>query len=103
MIRFRIPLKSSDALNFYASPATTAYAVAISDKKEIADFLDTFTHDIKITLTQDYDEYIHDIAKIIARNNSADTAEFFGKLVDAIKYENYYVNCNILNEVNNNG
>lgn len=103
MIRFRIPLQSSDALNFYASPETTAYAVAISDKKEIADFLDTFVHDIKITLTQNYDEYIHDIAKNIARHNPTNTAEFFGKLADAIEYENYYGNCNISNEVNDNG
>lgn len=106
MIRFRIPLKGSDVLNFYASPETTAYAVAISDKKDIAEFLDILIHDIKITLTQDYDEYIHDIAKIIVKHNPnlADTAEFFGKLADAIEYENYYYgNCNISNEVNNNG
>lgn len=103
MIRFRIPLKSSDALNFYASPETTAYAVAISDKKEIAEFLDTFIYDIKKTLTQDYDEYIHDIAKIITRHNhSTDTAEFFGKLADAIEYENHYVNYNILKEADTN-
>lgn len=98
MIRFRIPLENSDTLNFCTSPETTAYAVAISDKKEIAEFLDTFPHKIRITLTQDYDEYIHDIAKIIARNNSTDTVEFFEKLIDAIKYENYYVNYNILKE-----
>ena len=103
MIRFRIPLKCSDALNFYASPETTAYEVAISSKHDIAKFLDSFVYDIKMTLTQDYDEYIHDIAKIIARHNPTGTAEFFGKLADAIEYENYYGNCNISNEVNNNG
>lgn len=103
MIRFRIPLKNSDALNFYASPETTAYEVAISSKHDIAKFLDSFVHDIKMTLTQDYDEYIHDIAKIIARHNPTDTAEFFGKLADAIEYENGYGNCNMSNEVNDNG
>lgn len=104
MIRFRIALKYSDALNFYASPETTAYEVSISSKHDIAKFLDSFVHDIKMTLTpQDYDEYIHDIAKIIARHNPTDTAEFFGKLADAIEYEYGYGNCNILNEVNNNG
>jgi len=103
MIRFRIPLKYSDVLNFYASPETTAYEVSISAKHDIAKFLDSFVHDIKIALTQDYNEYIHDIAKIIARHNPTDTAEFFGKLADAIEYENSYGNCNILNEVNNNG
>lgn len=103
MIRFRIPLKNSDALNFYASPETTAYEVSISSKHDIAKFLDCFVHDIRITLTQDYDEYIHDIAKIIARHNPTVTAEFFGKLADAIEYENSYGNCNISNEVNDNG
>ena len=106
MIRFRIPLRSSDALNFYASPETTAYEVSASTKHDIAKFLDSFVHNIifnKITLTQDYDECIHDIAKIIVKYNPTDTAEFFGKLADAIEYENSYGNCNMSNEVNDNG
>lgn len=113
MIRFRIPLKSSDASNalvFYASPEITAYEVSRSTRRDIAKFLDCFVHDIilnKITLTQDYDECIHDIAKFIVEynpinTNPTDTAKFFGKLADAIEYENSYGNCNMLNEVNNN-
>lgn len=111
MIQFRIPLKNADALNFYASPETTAYEVSKSTKHDIANFLNSFAHDIifnKITLTQDYDECIHDIAKFIVQYNPTDThptdtAEFFGKLADAIEYENSYGNCNMSNEVNDNG
>lgn len=106
MIRFRIALKNADALNFYASPETTAYEVSASTKYDIAKFLDCFVHDIilnKITLTQDYDECIHDIAKFIVKYNPTDTAKFFGKLADAIEYENSYGNCNMSNEVNNYG
>ena len=110
MIRFRIALKNSDALNFYASPETTAYEVSRSTKYDIAKFLDCFVHDIilnKITLTQDYDECIHDIAKNIVKYNPTDIvptdiAKFFGKLADAIEYENSYGNCNMSNEVNDN-
>jgi len=106
MIQFRIPLENADALNFYASPETTAYEVSASTKRDIAKFLDCFVHDIilnKITLTQDYDECIHVIAKFITGYNPTDTAEFFGKLADAIEYENSYGNCNMSNEVNDNG
>ena len=116
MLKFRIPIQSSDNLLFFASPETVAYTVSTGEKREIAEFLNEFvswTINNKIRLCQDYNEFIHELAQFIVvdshRNNNRHqaTVDFLGALVDAIQYEDfaYFARVPSLNdsEVNNNG